>query len=176
MMVLDAFSLIFLAGVLLVLVILSIIDLRVRLLPNPWVLAFAALGIGFHLCLAGRTIPVSDIALGAMCGFGVLYTIRAVANWFYKQDSLGLGDVKLMGAAGLWLGVEGVLFALTLGALAGLLHGFGYGLYTWARQRHAPDFSRLAIPAGPGFAVGIVLTAAWMYSPLIMDIVHDLLP
>src|SRR5688572_14911939 len=126
---LDGIAVLCLFGAVALLIALSVIDLKVRLLPNELVAGFALLGVVFHLITQGYHLSVQDILTGALLGFGILYALRFAANWYYKQDALGLGDVKLMGAAGLWLGVDGVLFALTLGAFAGLIHGLVYGVY-----------------------------------------------
>ncbi len=145
------------------LIVLSVIDLRVRLLPNKLVLPFALLGVLFHIITAWQFLDMTGMLLGALIGFGTLYLIRAVANYVYKQDTLGLGDVKLMGAAGLWLGPDMVMMALSVGAFAGLLHGIAVALHTAYKNKTKPSFSRLQIPAGPGFAIGIVLVGAHMF-------------
>ena len=145
------------------LIALSVIDLRVRLLPNKLVLPFAVLGICFHILTSWQYLSFTEVAAGGLLGFGVLYAIRAGANYVYKQDALGLGDVKLVGAAGLWLGPEMVMMALVVGATAGLLHGIAVGLTTAYKTKSRPNFSRLQIPAGPGFAIGIVLVAGYMF-------------
>jgi leader peptidase (prepilin peptidase)/N-methyltransferase len=152
-----------LLGALLLLVVLSVIDLRTRLLPNEWVLGFAILGIVFHFTTLAAYLSVTEIMLGAAIGFGTLYLIRAVANHFYKTDTLGLGDVKLMGAAGLWLGPDMIVMALMLGAIAGLVHGAVYAVWQAQRTKTKVNLARLQIPAGPGFAVGIIATAGWFF-------------
>lgn len=154
---------------LILLIILSVIDLKIRLLPNKYVLPFALCGAGFHLLTYADYLRPLDVIAGAALGFGVLYLIRAAANRYYGMDALGLGDVKLMGAAGVWLGVEGVLFALTAGAFAGLIHGVAYGVYIAWRDKKPLDLHRLAIPAGPGFAVGIVIAGAFIFEPFFRD-------
>lgn len=156
-------ALICLVAAVFLLIVLSVIDLRVRLLPNKLVLPFALLAILFHITTTWQFLDVTSMLLGALTGFGTLYLIRAAANYVYKQDTLGLGDVKLMGAAGLWLGPEMVMMALSIGALAGLLHGIAVGLHTAYKNKTKPSFSRLQIPAGPGFAIGIVLVGAYMF-------------
>lgn len=145
-----------LCGGLALLIILSIIDLRVRLLPNVLVLPFAILGVLLHIVTDFQILGWKEVLAGGAVGYGFLYFLRLAANAYYKQDSLGLGDVKLMGAAGLWLGVEGVLIALTAGAFFGLFHGLIYGFFIVLKTRTLKSFRRLAIPAGPGFAAGIV--------------------
>lgn len=145
------------------LIALSVIDLRIRLLPNKLVLPFALLGILFHITTKWHYLDLTGVLLGGLAGFGTLYIIRAAANYVYKQDALGLGDVKLMGAAGLWLGPEMVMAALSAGAFAGLLHGIAVALKTAHSTKSKPQFARLQIPAGPGFAIGIALVAAYAF-------------
>ena len=145
------------------LIILSVIDLRTRLLPNIYVFPFAVLGVVFHLLNDFQLLSIEHVLIGGAAGYGFLYTLRAGANAYYGQDSLGLGDVKLLGAAGLWLGLEGVLIAMTAGAFFGLLHGIVYGFWIAFKNKEKPNFHRLAIPAGPGFAAGIVVSAPWVF-------------
>ncbi|QQG36112.1 MAG: prepilin peptidase [Micavibrio aeruginosavorus] len=142
---------------------LSIIDLRTRLLPNILVLPLALLGIIFHISTKWHYLDPALVLLGGITGYGILFTIRAIANYVYKQDALGLGDVKLLGAAGLWLGPQMVMLALSLGAFAGLVHGTGVALQIAWQEKKPPRFGGLKIPAGPGFAIGIILTAFYMF-------------
>lgn len=154
-------------GALGLLVALSVIDLRVRLLPDRLVLPFALLGIIFHNVLTFQMIGPVDMLAGAALGGGILYAIRFVANRAYGRDTLGLGDVKLMLAAGLWLGVDGNLMALTLGAACGVVHGLGAAAHTTLAHGKPFRLSGLEIPAGPGFAVGIVLAALYKFAGIL---------
>ncbi len=145
------------------LVVLSVIDLKIRLLPDKLVFSFAALGVIFHSVTHFQYLPPQEMGLGFLLGAGMLYAIRLVANWVYQQDALGLGDVKLMGAAGLWLGPDLVLMALSVGAMAGMIHGLGVAVYQ-ARKTGVPvRLSTLEVPAGPGFAAGIILVAIYRF-------------
>jgi leader peptidase (prepilin peptidase) / N-methyltransferase len=134
------------------LVVLTYIDLRDRLLPNIYVLPLALLGIAFHALTDFRFCTPQAMALGALAGAGTLLFIRTAANAYYKKDTLGLGDVKLMGAAGLWLGLDHIFLGLAIGAGLGVIHGLAY-----AFVKKEKSLSTLAIPAGPGFIGGIVM-------------------
>lgn len=155
------------AGIL-TLITLSIIDLRVWLLPNWLNLVLAVLGVGFHITTSFEILQPQDLVFGALLGSGTLYIIRFFGNMYYKQDTLGLGDVKLLGAAGCWLGPEGVVIAMTLGAFAGLLHGVGVALTRAVKEKTKPNLNRLMIPAGPGFCVGILAACIWKFYPYLM--------
>jgi leader peptidase (prepilin peptidase)/N-methyltransferase len=158
-MISDSLALLCLMGAIITLIVLSVIDLKTFLLPNKLVALFAVLGIGFHLSTSFIHTPPLDMLIGTVIGGGLLYAIRFIGNRLYNADTLGLGDVKLMAAAGLWLGIDFVLIAITLGALAGLFHGIGLALYLKSVKKYPFSLNRLTIPAGPGFAIGTALAA-----------------
>jgi len=145
------------------LIFLSLIDLKERILPNELVLGFAVCGLVFHVATLFGYSSFLLMGIGALLGGGMLFAIRAVANFFYKEDTLGLGDVKLMAAAGLWLGPEDVLLALTLGAFAGLVHGSVVAWMTMRNTKLKIQIHKIAVPAGPGFAVGIFIAGVVKY-------------
>ncbi|MCD8497634.1 MAG: A24 family peptidase [Alphaproteobacteria bacterium] len=151
-------------GALTLLCALSVIDLKHGLLPNELVLGLACTGVVFHSAFMFHHVNLEDMAIGAFIGGGILFLIREIANRVYQEDTLGLGDVKLMAAGGVWLGPEGILIALTLGALAGFLHGLFAAITSMARAGVKSDLSRFSIPAGPGFAVGLVLAALYQFT------------
>lgn len=148
-----------------VLIALTIIDFRTWILPDPLNLALAVLGLAFHCLISFEILPPHELVFGAMLGAGLLYVIRMGGNAYYKQDSLGLGDVKLLGAAGFWLGIEGTIYAITLGAFAGILHGLILAAYIAVKTKTPFSVKRLALPAGPGFCVGIVLAGIYVIGP-----------
>lgn len=150
---------------LILLVMLAVIDLRSWLLPDRLVFPLAVLGPAFHLMTGFDFLLMGpmDMLAGGAAGFLMLFSIRGIASYLLKRDALGLGDVKLMGAAGLWLGYEGLLLSLTLGGAAGVIHGAGIVLAQKIRTGRKPDLNRLMIPAGPGFITGIVLSGMWMF-------------
>lgn len=163
---LEAVTIIAILGTLGVLACLAYIDLKYGLLPNEFVLALAVLGTVFHLSTVFKFAAYEDMFLGAFIGGAILYLIRAVANAIYRQDTLGLGDVKLMAAAGLWLGPYHIMLALAVGAAAGLVHGL-LVMFDYKRNTgKIPDLNRLSIPAGPGFIVGFVAMAVYKFQAM----------
>ncbi len=163
----DILALLCLLAAPVLLIVLSVIDLRIRLLPNVYNAALALCALLFHGLTGFVYLSPEDMILGAVIGAGLLYAIRFIANRLYNQDTLGLGDVKLLGAAGLWLGPEMILSALVMGALAGLAHGFAVMAYTWFKTKKMERVSTFSIPAGPGFAVGIFLAGLAKYAQFV---------
>lgn len=172
----EILALLCLIGAIGLLILLAIIDFKTYLLPNIYVAPFALLGVLFHFFTNFYYLDLRAMIIGGVVGYAILYAIRAAGNKYYGQDSLGLGDVKLLGASGLWLGLDGVLFAMTLGAMAGLIHGIIVALHKKFKTKEAFSLTRLTIPAGPGFVIGILLVGGWMYQGFVIQSVYDLIP
>lgn len=142
---------------------LTIVDFKTYLLPNIWVGSLALTGVAHHILTAFTFTRPLDMVLGLFIGGGLLLVVRYFANRKYQQETMGLGDVKLMMAGGLWLGVPNILIALSLGAFAGAL--IGYGMYIFKRhvQKQEIELMSTHIPAGPGFITGLVFTFLWFH-------------
>ncbi|HNQ92620.1 MAG TPA: A24 family peptidase [Alphaproteobacteria bacterium] len=151
------------------LITLSVIDFRTWILPDWLNATLAALGIAFHLSTGFIFFTPAELIYGALIGSGILYIVRFFGNRHYKQETLGLGDVKLLAAGGLWLGMEGVIMAMTVGAFAGLIHGVIVAVVRAIRDKTRPNLHRLMIPAGPGFCFGILIACLWQYLEYFME-------
>ena len=138
-------------------------DLQEYILPNLLNLALGLTFAGFHLLTNWSLITPQDAVLGAVVGGGFLLIIRFLANKYYEQDSLGLGDVKLMAAAGIGIGFPNILLAISLGAFVALLHG---AIMAWQMERGGEkniNFAQINVPAGLGLCVGIAIVMAMQF-------------
>lgn len=160
---------------LITLLILSIIDLKILILPDELNFLLGLCGAVFHFSTSNSFMTYADMGWGVAIGAGLLYVIRFFSNRHYGRDTLGLGDVKLLGASGIWLGLEGNLMAVTVGAFAGLVHGLIYAGWISLRDKTPYSIHQLSIPAGPGFAVGIVVAGYMIYADFIGEQIHALL-
>ena len=143
----------------LILIRLIVVDLQIQLLPNILVLGLALTGFAFHASTLFYYGGAQTLLIGALIGGGSLFGIRFVANYFYKTDTLGLGDVKLVAAGGLWLGAHDILIALIFGALAGVVHGLSLIGHQWLKTKKIDDLATFSLPAGPGFIIGLFAVA-----------------
>lgn len=150
---------------LVILGVLSLIDLRRGILPDKLVLAFLLTGAAFHYVTHFLYAGPPDMLAGALLGGGLLFAVRLGANFLYKQDALGLGDVKLLAAAGAWLGPHHVAIAIIAGALAGLAHGLGLAAKAKKAKKRV-NLKTFSLPAGPGFAAGIVIAGIMKFRNL----------
>lgn len=141
-----------------VLIAHTIIDLRHWILPDKLNIALAVLMIALHASFNFSLLSISEMLIGAAIGGGLLYAVRLYGNRKYQTESLGLGDVKLLTAAGFGLGALGTVMAITFGAAFGLLHGLCWGYLSAKRRGETFNPQGLKFPAGPGFCAGIALS------------------
>ena len=123
-------------------VVLSITDLRVRILPDVVNWPGAALGLifawfvplhdGAALWLTSKldlVVPsenflgVVDSLLGALTWSLVLWLIAALFKTVTGREGMGFGDVKMMVMVGTFLGVRGAFLTILLGTLLGSILG-----------------------------------------------------
>lgn len=138
-------------------------DAKDYLLPDTLNAALALSFMAFHISTGWEYLSPPDALLGGLAGGGFLYLIRLFATRFYHEDALGLGDVKLMAAAGLGLGFPSIFMALSIGAFAGMFHGLGMALYQRLTTKHKVRIGHVNVPAGVGLAIGIAAVVFYDY-------------
>jgi leader peptidase (prepilin peptidase)/N-methyltransferase len=112
-----------LLGGLLVLLLTPIVatDVAERRIPNVWVIALGAAGLAGRLWLSPRWTTLGYGLLAAALTAGLFLALISVMRLLKRPGTLGMGDVKFMIAASLWvgfLGGAGVFVAASLLALA----------------------------------------------------------
>ena len=124
------------------LLVLSVIDWRTFTIPNGINLVILILGIVRVITDRGNFL---NYLIGMIAVGGVFLLLHILT----RGQGLGMGDVKLVGAAGLLLGLPQMILGITLGSLAGaVIHS--------VRMKHGAD-RKLAF--GPYLAAGIWLSA-----------------
>jgi leader peptidase (prepilin peptidase)/N-methyltransferase len=127
---------------------LSSIDIELRRLPNPIVLTAFVAGIVTlvpALLLAGTPALLVSAVVGMAASF-VFYLALAIIG----RGGMGMGDVKLAGVLGLYLGALG-WEQLVVGVLAAFVTGAIAGAITLVARRSLRDRS---LPFGPWMFVG----------------------
>jgi leader peptidase (prepilin peptidase)/N-methyltransferase len=151
------------------LVVLTVTDLRERILPD--VVNFTGLGLGILLSLftapvdgtagwlAGRmfnspppqpVLSLADAVIGAAAASGLLWFVAEGYFRLRGREGMGLGDVKMMAMAGAFLGLQRAMLTILLGSLLGSLIGSA----VIAFQRKGRDFE---LPFGTFLGAGAIL-------------------
>ncbi len=120
------------------LLIISVIDFRYRIIPNFMVAITLAIGIIFSLLVRASFF---DIILGMLAGGGILFLLALVPN------AMGGGDIKLMFAIGAFLGFNRTLWALLVAFILCSLLSIALIL---TKIKGTKDY----IPFGPFLSVG----------------------
>jgi leader peptidase (prepilin peptidase)/N-methyltransferase len=132
-------------------VLLALVDLQHRLLPNRVVLPALAAGTAL-LLLAALADGAWDALLRAVLGAAALFAVYLVLA-LVSPGGLGMGDVKLAALVGLYLGWLGWA-AVVLGALAGFVVQAVVALGLLATRRIG---LRGELPFGPAMLAGAAL-------------------
>lgn len=126
------------------LTVVAVIDWRTFEIPNGVNLAIFLLGVVQLVVDRGNW----KLYLIGMCSVSLLFLLL----WFITHgNGLGMGDVKLMAAAGLLLGWQRILLAMILGSVSGAI------IHSIRMTRGAGR--KLAF--GPYLAAGIWVAALW---------------
>ncbi len=137
---------------------LAVMDARHFWLPDALTLPLAALG----LTLGDWMLPASfaDRALGAAAGAGVLFLLALGYRRLRGREGLGLGDAKLLGAIGAWLGWQALPFVLLIASLTALL--WVAGLRLAGRELDAAT----RVPLGTFLCIAVL--PAWVLTGLLL--------
>lgn len=113
----------------------------------------AVTGIAFHWASEWLYASPDELLLGSLLGAALFYAVRAVYLRLRGVEALGLGDVKFMAAAGLWVGIWGIAPLILIAALAAL----AVVLIRHGRSVASEAVRRRRIPFGPGLALGLIV-------------------
>ena len=119
---------------------ITLTDLEHRVIPNKVLIVAAVVAVG--LLAAGDRDALAEHAIAAAIAFAVMFLIAIV-----YPSGMGMGDVKLAGVMGLYLG-KAVAPALLIGFAAGALFGLALIATRGAEAR------KQAVPFGPFLALG----------------------
>ena len=102
------------------------VDLKERIIPNRLTLTIFEIGIAFTFLYGINNINVAqDMLLGMLVGAGIFGGITLLGGLLAGKEAMGMGDVKLVGALGLFYGVTGVtalsISSFFMGALVAII-------------------------------------------------------
>jgi leader peptidase (prepilin peptidase) / N-methyltransferase len=126
------------------LIVLALTDLRERLLPN----AITLPGMGVGLAVSFVSPPgIRAAVAGVIVGGLVPFIVAEVYHRVRGEEGLGLGDVKMLGMVGGFLGAALALFTLFLASFLGVVVGLPLVLIKRDRKYQIPFGTFLAVSA-----------------------------
>ena len=137
-----------------VLIVASFIDIKTYTIPD--FLSVGLIFFGLMVCFlnpafSGSFLEIFRTSLiGASVGFFGSWGLALICSAVIKKDSLGGGDIKLMGAIGALCGVLGLINVLMIASLLGLLY-FAFLAYLKKSPKNG------AIPFGPFLSIGLLI-------------------
>ncbi|PMP96094.1 MAG: prepilin peptidase [Thermodesulfobacterium geofontis] len=141
----------------LTLILTSFIDLEIREIPDKLSLSLIFIGWIFSLFGLNPFVDFITSLLSGFAGVGLLFLINELYYQFSKREGMGMGDFKLMGGIGAFLGYKSFYWILMLASITGVLAFFG--VYLWQRTRGVNKKLDLKteIPFGPFLALASLL-------------------
>jgi leader peptidase (prepilin peptidase)/N-methyltransferase len=128
---------------------IALTDLRNYIIPDEFSLGGLVIGLAIALVMGWPELKAALV--GASLGFGLLWITGAVGSFILKQEAMGGGDIKMMAMVGAFVGWQGVLLTIFLGALLGSL--IFVPLQLMGRKK--------LIPFGIFLAIGAWATTIW---------------
>lgn len=132
-----------------ILAALAIVDIRTGRLPDVLTLPLLALGIGVTAVLQPEQLGPHCIA--AALGYASLWLVAVLYRRHRGHDGLGLGDAKLLAAAGAWLGPLALAPLVLLASLSAL------ATIAVMRMAGRPVSLQSSLPFGPFLGAGFLL-------------------
>lgn len=99
-----------------------VIDYKLQIIPNRLNLTIFEIGIIFTFIYGLSDIAISiNMLLGMLAGGGIFLLITFVGGLVYGKEAMGFGDVKLMGALGLFFGLSNIIIITLVSFLIGAI-------------------------------------------------------
>jgi leader peptidase (prepilin peptidase)/N-methyltransferase len=139
---------------------LALMDFHHFVLADVLVLPLLVAGIGVSFVLS-EAQGIASIA-GAAIGGGVAFAIREIYSRVRGRIGLGLGDVKLLAAAGAWVSWQGLPSVLLIASVTALIVWLALFAMKSGTQFHLSATAR--VPFGIFLALGLWIV--WLHGPI----------
>ena len=99
-----------------------VIDFKLQIIPNRLNLTIFELGFVFAFLYGLSNVAITiNMLLGMLAGGGIFLAITLLGGLFYGKEAMGFGDVKLMGALGLYFGLSNIIIITLVSFLIGAI-------------------------------------------------------
>jgi leader peptidase (prepilin peptidase)/N-methyltransferase len=142
------------------LIVGTFVDWEHMVIPDGITVGGLILGLGCSLvypALHGETKAYHSLVSAfksMLFGSGLILWIAIFAEIIFRKEAMGMGDVKLMGCIGAFLGIEGCVFALFGGSCIGTAYYVPQLLYGRIVRGSIPSN---VVPFGPFLSLASVV-------------------
>ena len=136
------------------------IDYKLQIIPNRLTITLLEAGTVFSFLRGINNLNIAvEMWLGMLLGASIFLTLTYLGNLIFRKETMGFGDVKLMGALGLFFGWRNVIAISIISFLIAAIYSVYLIIKTKVKKEEMSEF----IPFGPF----IVLSAfVVMFIPL----------
>lgn len=133
-----------------------VIDFKLQIIPNRLNLTIFEIGLIFAFIYGLSDVAITlNMLLGMLAGAGIFLLITLVGGLFYGKEAMGFGDVKLMGALGLYFGLSNIIVITLVSFLIGAILSIGLLI---TKVKKTDEY----IPFGPFIVIATFIS---MYIP-----------
>ncbi len=129
-----------------------VVDLKEQIIPNRLNLLMFEIGLVILFIHGFTNINISlNMLYGMVAGAGIFMLITLLGGLIAGKEAMGMGDVKLMGALGLYFGLQNIVVISVLSFLIGAIISV---IYMIIKRKNANTY----IPFGPFIVVSSIIT------------------
>ncbi len=133
-----------------------VIDYKLQIIPNRLNLTIFEIGFIFAFLYGLSNVAITiNMLLGMFVGGGIFLAITLLGGLFYGKEAMGFGDVKLMGALGLYFGLSNIIIITLVSFLIGAILSI---VLLVAKIKKSDEY----IPFGPFIVIATFIS---MYVP-----------
>lgn len=138
-----------------------VIDYKLQIIPNRLNLTMFEIGVIFTFIYGLSNVAISiNMLLGMFAGAGIFLVITLLGGLVYGKEAMGLGDVKLMGALGLYFGLSNIIIIALLSFLIGAILSI---ILLITKIKKTDEY----IPFGPFIVIGTLITIFVPYEQIV---------
>ena len=144
------------------LIIALVIDYKFKIIPNRLNLTIFEVGLIYTFVEGIININIAvDMLLGMVVGAGLFLFITWVGSLIAGKEAMGFGDVKLMGALGLFFGWRTTIIISLISFLLGAIIGVALII---AKRKTGGEY----IPFGPFIVIATLIAMFVPFSTLLI--------
>lgn len=145
------------------LIVISIIDLQLKIIPDIISLPFIGVGIAVRIYedYPDGTGALQTSLIGIFVGGGALLLLAEIVSRLKKADAMGGGDIKLTAMLGAFLGFKPLIFIFFVSSVLALIYALISRLVKKSTEENP------TIPFGPFLSIAAMIF--WLYGKPITD-------